>query len=320
MHSPGCCFTSATLTAIFEHRTTSSCHAAAPFPPTKLAFISEQLRELSPNLCIVPTRSQHSPGAPKPRHHPHTPPDSSWGRSSAHLDSGTRRLGSCPAGTPRGAATHAQHQGGTPGSWHLVSPSFSPASQARSQICSLVAVPTEQHVARRRRRSRKARSPGVQVSQEAKQAALIIPGDCITSALFGLGFFTSHLLPAHAHAAFNPDGCRRRAACAPQLRFAVLCYGALLPAGRPHSLSQCKHTTPSIALHESAAWNSWHFSPFFSPTFSLEERFLRASSGSAEHLGTREGFAGAAKRPGCRHEHQLQFSCCFSICFTTLHH
>lgn len=108
-------------------------------------------------------------------------------------------------------------------SWHLVSPSFSPASQPRSQICSLAAVPTEQHPARRWRCSGKARSPGVQVSQEAKQAALIIPGDCITSALFGLGFFTSHLLPTHAHAAFNPDGCRRRAAHAPQLRFAVFC-------------------------------------------------------------------------------------------------
>lgn len=125
VHSPGCCFTSAMLMAIFEHRTTSSCQTATPLPPTKLALISEQLRELSPNFCSIPARwvtLQHSPGAPKRRHHPHTPPDSSWGRSSAHLDSGTRRLGSCPARTPRGAATHALHQGGTPGSWQLLAP------------------------------------------------------------------------------------------------------------------------------------------------------------------------------------------------------
>lgn len=99
---------------------------------------------------------------------------------------------------------------------------------------------------------REARSQAAQVSQEAQQAALIIPGDCITSALFWLRF----LFPT-----FNLNRGQQSVAHSPKLHFVTLRYIALLTVRRPHALSKCKHTSPSVALHESTAWNSWHFTP-----------------------------------------------------------
>lgn len=64
-----------------------------------------------------------------------------------------------------------------------------------------------------------ARGRAVQVSQEGRQAALIIPGDCITSPLFWLGF----LFPT-----FNLNRCRQ--SVAPELYFVTTSYRKEAPS------------------------------------------------------------------------------------------
>lgn len=150
-----------------------------------------------------------------------------------------------------------------------------------------------------------ARSRAAQVSQEVQQAALIIPGDCITSALFWFGF----LFPT-----FNLNRRQQSVARSPKLHFVTLGYIALLTVRRPHALSKCKHTSPSVALHESAAWNVWHFIPLIFLCAYLKNfvfwrlvRIPQNCRGACTPPKSSCGPSGSVKHPARRLQHQLRF-------------
>lgn len=98
--------------------------------------------------------------------------------------------------------------------------------------------------------------PRVQVSQEEKQQALIFPGDCITRALFGLGFSfpTFCNTHTHTHPTFNLGGCQHKDT------HSLNCV--LPPCITPHCSLQydpAVYHNVSIQLqhspYESTAWN-----------------------------------------------------------------
>lgn len=124
---------------------------------------------------------------------------------------------------------------------------------------------------------------------------------------------------------FNLNRCRQSATCSPKLYFVTLHYIGLLTVRRPHALSKCKHTSPSVAPHESAAWNSWHFIPLISLCTYLKNFFIFFPDGQQQLVriprkgrgictspkcSTQKRSAktrGSVKHAACRLEHQLHF-------------
>lgn len=146
-----------------------------------------------------------------------------------------------------------------------------------------------------------------------QQAALIIRGDCITSALFLLGF---------SFPTFNLNRCQQSVAHSPKLYFATSSYIVLLTVRRPHALSKCKHTSPSTALHESAAWNSWYLIPltflwaYLKNIFcDRQQRLARIPRNcwgicTCPKPSTQKWYtqtSGSVKHPACWLQHQLRF-------------
>lgn len=103
-----------------------------------------------------------------------------------------------------------------------------------------------------------AKSWAVQVSQEGRQAALIIPGDCITSPLFWLGF----LFPT-----FNLNRCRQSVAF--KQYFVTLSYREEAPGFISVWAYQPQRSPSWICSLESVAFYSFNW-----PACFLWERFL----------------------------------------------
>lgn len=108
-----------------------------------------------------------------------------------------------------------------------------------------------------------ASSWAVQVSQEGRQATLIIPGDCITSPLFWLGF----LFPT-----FNLNRCRQ--SVAPKLYFVTLSYCKEAPGFISVWACQSQRSSAWICSLESVAFYSFNLLVHL-----LQELFLMVSEG-----------------------------------------